>query len=168
MPGSFMAASRRMPLWEAELLSADLQGLLWIRVVLICRAPRASLRMRSLNESWERSVNSENGPSTLVIYVFSKTDPEYERNLQFFVQHGMWEGDGCEYVIIVQQVGCLITEAAPSMSADYIQRRSSIPTCRPLFKQFQGVATMAMTCVGVKRCSRLPCSFNAPMSGWTC
>ena len=42
--------------------------------------------------------------NTLVIYIFSNTDPEYERNLQFFTQHGMWEGDGCQYVIVVQQV----------------------------------------------------------------
>ena len=42
--------------------------------------------------------------NTLVFYIFSNTDPEYERNLQFFTQHGMWEGDGCQYVIVVQQV----------------------------------------------------------------
>ena len=46
-------------------------------------------------------------PSTLVIYTYSKSDPEYERNLDFFVAHGMWEGDGCHYLIIVQQVGGL-------------------------------------------------------------
>lgn len=48
------------------------------------------------------------GPSvpaeTLVVYTYSKSDPEYERNLEFFVAHGMWEGDGCQYLIIVQQV----------------------------------------------------------------
>ena len=43
--------------------------------------------------------------STLILYVFSFTDPEYERNLHFFIQHGMWDGDGCQYVIIMQQVG---------------------------------------------------------------
>ena len=41
---------------------------------------------------------------TLVLYIHSNTDPEYERNMRFFVQHGMAAGDGCEYVIIVQQV----------------------------------------------------------------
>ena len=41
---------------------------------------------------------------TLVIYTYSKSDPEYERNLEYFVAHGMWEGDGCQYLIIVQQV----------------------------------------------------------------
>ena len=44
-------------------------------------------------------------PTTLVVYTYSKSDPEYERNLEFFVAHGMWEGDGCQYLIIVQQVG---------------------------------------------------------------
>ena len=41
---------------------------------------------------------------TLVVYTYSKSDPEYERNLEYFVAHGMWEGDGCQYLIIVQQV----------------------------------------------------------------
>ncbi len=62
------------------------------------------MRMRGLYESLDSAVIPETRPSTLVIYVFSKTDPEYERNLQFFVQHGMWEDDGCDYAIIVQQV----------------------------------------------------------------
>lgn len=47
---------------------------------------------------------SEDQPETLVLYAYSNSDPEYERNLHFFVQHGMAEGDGCEYIIIVQQV----------------------------------------------------------------
>lgn len=41
---------------------------------------------------------------TLVIYVYSDTDPEYRGNLEFFVRHGMWERDGCDYLIIIQQV----------------------------------------------------------------
>ena len=62
------------------------------------------MRMRGLYEKMEVGVRPVVRASTLVIYVFSKTDLEYERNLQYFVQHGMWEGDGCDYVIIVQQV----------------------------------------------------------------
>lgn len=41
----------------------------------------------------------------LVIYVFSDSDSEYRRNLEFFVTFGMAEGDGCDYIIVVQQVG---------------------------------------------------------------
>ena len=39
---------------------------------------------------------------TLVLYVFSPTDPEYINNLRFFAEFGMAEGDGCDYVVIVQ------------------------------------------------------------------
>ncbi len=42
---------------------------------------------------------------TLVLYTYSNSDPEYERNLHFFVQHGVYEADPCDYVITVQQVG---------------------------------------------------------------
>ena len=66
----------------------------------------SSLRMRALHEE---DVEGEAAAlllarDTLVVYTYSKTDMEYERNLLFFVNHGMWEGDGCDYLIIVQQV----------------------------------------------------------------
>ena len=41
---------------------------------------------------------------TLVLYTYSNSDLEYERNLQYFVEHGMAEGDGCDYIIVVQEV----------------------------------------------------------------
>lgn len=44
------------------------------------------------------------GPDTLVAYIYSNSDPEYEHNLEFFVRHGMREGDGCQYIIAVQHV----------------------------------------------------------------
>lgn len=45
---------------------------------------------------------------TLVLYTYSNSDTEYERNLHYFVEHGMAEGDGCDYIIIVQEVSCLL------------------------------------------------------------
>ena len=50
---------------------------------------------------------SEEQAETLVLYAYSNSDSEYERNLHYFVQHGMAEGDGCEYAIIVQEVSSL-------------------------------------------------------------
>lgn len=41
------------------------------------------------------------GPGTLVLYIFSNTDQEYINNFRFFVRHGMRDGDGCEYVVVV-------------------------------------------------------------------
>jgi hypothetical protein len=32
---------------------------------------------------------------------------EYINNLRFFVKHGMLPGDGCDYIIVVQQAGQL-------------------------------------------------------------
>eukprot|EP00884_Botryococcus_braunii_P001513 jgi/Botrbrau1/11362/Bobra.0038s0111.2 len=40
---------------------------------------------------------------TLIMYTYSDSDPEYQKNLEFFVKHGMWEDDPCDYLIIVQQ-----------------------------------------------------------------
>ena len=40
---------------------------------------------------------------TLVTYIFSATDLEYINNLNFFLKFGIREGDGADYVIILQQ-----------------------------------------------------------------
>ena len=42
---------------------------------------------------------------TLVVYVYSNTDPEYEGNLIYFLEKGVAANDGCDYVIIIQEVG---------------------------------------------------------------
>ena len=55
--------------------------------------------------------DNANPPETLIIYTYSKSDLQYERNLNFFVEHGMWEGDGCQYIIVVQQVWKILGEA---------------------------------------------------------
>jgi hypothetical protein len=41
---------------------------------------------------------------TLVVYIFSKTDTEYEDNLMFFLKWGVQENDGCDYVFILQDM----------------------------------------------------------------
>ena len=41
--------------------------------------------------------------STLVVYLASDTDPEYEYNLRFFFQYGMHHDGIVEYVFIVQE-----------------------------------------------------------------
>lgn len=51
----------------------------------------------------KNSLKWSNGkPGTLVIYVFSNSDKEYENNLNFFVKHGINADDGCDYVFIIQ------------------------------------------------------------------
>jgi hypothetical protein len=40
---------------------------------------------------------------TLVLYIFSPTDPEYLNNLQYFIRDGIRANDGCDYVIVVNQ-----------------------------------------------------------------
>ncbi len=41
---------------------------------------------------------------TLVVYVFSPTDPEYENNLRYFLREGVHDNDGCDYVFVLQSV----------------------------------------------------------------
>jgi hypothetical protein len=40
---------------------------------------------------------------TLVIYVYSNSDPEYLKNLEFFIREAIKPNDGCDYVIVLQQ-----------------------------------------------------------------
>lgn len=63
--------------------------------------------------SVERSWAFQGGQTdTLVVYIFSNTDAEYLRNLKFFLKWGVREGDGADYVIILQQDG---TEASSQL-----------------------------------------------------
>mmetsp|Transcript_669 Transcript_669/g.1942 ORF Transcript_669/g.1942 Transcript_669/m.1942 type:complete len:501 (-) Transcript_669:495-1997(-) len=59
------------------------------------------------------------GPDTLVVYIYSNSDPEYEHNLEFFVRHGMREGDSCEYIIAVQHgVGLRLNGELPRLPSN--------------------------------------------------
>ncbi|CAL8467738.1 g7276 [Coccomyxa elongata] len=69
--------------------------------------------MRGLYEKLDELLPDSHRADTLVIYVYSKSDTEYQRNLEFFVRNGMWEGDGCDYIIIVQQEAALF--GSPSL-----------------------------------------------------
>lgn len=93
--------------------------LLLKRRVLDCRIPldvhskspiRIRMHMRGVQELDGAGPATSESARTLVIYTFSNTDVEYFRNLEYFVQTGMWEKDGCDYVIIVQQVGATLSK----------------------------------------------------------
>jgi len=67
---------------------------------------------------------------TLVLYTYSNSDTEYERNLHYFVEHGMADGDGCDYVIIVQEVSDLLqTLHCTACLPDYSQETLQINPC---------------------------------------
>jgi len=51
------------------------------------------------------SLSSSPAAHTLVVYIFSKTDTEYENNMRFFLRWGVAADDGCDYVIIIQTMG---------------------------------------------------------------
>jgi len=59
---------------------------------------------RQMSAAQHLGLLSSEHPETLVLYTYSNSDTEYERNLHYFVEHGMADGDGCDYVIIVQEV----------------------------------------------------------------
>ena len=79
--------------------------------------PEAAAQAASTEAAIPVQHNAPPGKSTaadtLVIYTYSKSDPEYERNLIFFIKHGMWENDGCQYLIIVQQVAPWLINQVP-------------------------------------------------------
>jgi hypothetical protein len=50
------------------------------------------------------SGNRRRQADTLVMYIYADSDPEYRRNLEFFVRFGVTAGPECDYIIVVQQV----------------------------------------------------------------
>lgn len=72
-----------------------------------CRTDAAAASGAAHYSYWASALHMAHlggGPDTLVVYIYSNSDPEYEHNLEFFVRHGMREGDSCEYIIAVQHV----------------------------------------------------------------
>lgn len=59
---------------------------------------------RRVSAAQQLGLLSTEKAETLVLYAYSNSDLEYERNLHYFVEHGMAEGDGCDYIIVVQEV----------------------------------------------------------------
>ena len=51
----------------------------------------------------EAAAGEDAGPQTLVLYIFSNTDPQYYGNLLFFIKHGMPGCNACEYIIVINQ-----------------------------------------------------------------
>lgn len=51
---------------------------------------------------WGRSAVLPLQKSTLVLYVFSYTDPEFLNNLRYFIKQAINPNDHCDYVISVQ------------------------------------------------------------------
>ena len=65
------------------------------------------------------SLSGSSAAHTLVVYIFSKTDTEYENNMRFFLRWGVAADDGCDYVIIIQTMGegpkvRLVTHSSPA------------------------------------------------------
>ncbi len=86
-------------------------------ILTLCResSPFAGTRhlLESLEERWtdanmRTGMETGQAADTLVIYVYSNSDSEYERNLHFFVERGIADGDGSHYIIVVQEVGALL------------------------------------------------------------
>lgn len=68
---------------------------------------------------------------TLVIYIYSKTDTEYENNLLFFLKWGVAADDGCDYIFILQEIeGVKVTSNSDAMAAEFCHACCSLqPRC---------------------------------------
>lgn len=79
-------------------------------------------RFRSIARLWGWQPKQEEAwPDTLVVYIFSNTDPEYLNNLNFFLKWGVREGDGAYYIIVVQEGG-----KSPVRPPTNLSRRSRV------------------------------------------
>lgn len=77
-------------------------------------------RFRSFTSLWNWHKKQEEAwPETLVVYIFSNTDPEYLNNLNFFLKWGVREGDGAYYIIVVQEGGKSPVRLATTSSCNH-------------------------------------------------
>jgi hypothetical protein len=62
-------------------------------------------RFQSIIRLWGQEPKEESWHDTLVVYIFSNTDPESFNNLKYFLRWGLRENDGAYYIIVVQESG---------------------------------------------------------------
>ena len=56
---------------------------------------------------------------TLVVYVYSNTNPEYQRNFHFFLKHGIKPDDNHHYIIVIQDV---LVSIPPPLLASLVRK----------------------------------------------
>lgn len=63
---------------------------------------------------------------TLVIYIYSSTDPEYLHNLEFFVKEAVDRADRCQYIFVVQDDSGVLPVDLPRLpkNARYVVHRN--------------------------------------------
>lgn len=72
----------------------------------------SATRAMMLPQTVAGAANGGRKADTLVVYVYSPTDPEYANNLRYFLRQGVHDNDGCDYVFVLQSVrdsgGCMM------------------------------------------------------------
>ena len=99
-------ASRAKPRWLPAAVATAAVAVIYV-IFSLGRYWEASSLPHSHNvprNALERSWAFQGGEvDTLVTYIFSDTDPEYRENLRFFLRWGIREGDGADYIIVLQE-----------------------------------------------------------------
>ena len=77
-------------------------------ILVVNRAFSGVRRLTATSDSLSLTTSGK----TLVVHIFADTDPEYLKNLRFFIQWGIDPNDDADYIVVVQNipsktVGCL-------------------------------------------------------------
>ena len=67
--------------------------------------PILSQTIKTINAgggAWQHLPAVTAADATLVVYLYSISDPVYLNNLNYFIRRGVAANDGCEYIIVVQ------------------------------------------------------------------
>lgn len=99
----------------------------WVPIILMALLITTVVQMLArtrLSNSLHSEMNqlgiSRAAPDTLVVYIFSYTNPEYKENLLHFVRHGIREDDGCQYVIVIQtEEGAAVVRVTAAVTTLY-------------------------------------------------
>lgn len=93
--------------WVAIMLILAAFPLSKLLVIMTIDSTGSPLELR-LPGSGLFSMQRATAADTLVIYIYSDTDPEYAANMQYFIDNAVKLGDRCDYVFVVQVRSCLV------------------------------------------------------------
>ncbi|KAK9810073.1 hypothetical protein WJX72_004380 [[Myrmecia] bisecta] len=97
---------------QAPVIMAQLAIIMLITFYL---AYTSSSMFEGLALNGDAGSRGPTGVDTLVIYIFSPTDAEYERNMRFFIQQGIGADDHCHYIFVVQQTDKHLEQELPKL-----------------------------------------------------
>lgn len=100
---------------------------------------------------------------TLVVYLYSRTDPVYQNNIKYFISHGMSANDGCDYIVVLQ--GADSAKVLPLIRRFFLVRTDAAVPSNERLSLDKSIQSVAILYKKISWPQRLSHVFSIPFGG---